>query len=85
MKRGKICVFLSKGKEVERMENKQKEIVNERVATDLKTSDFYYELPQELIAQHPLERRDSSRLMVIDRKKGDIEHKHCLHSTIYNI
>lgn len=51
-------------------------IVNEKARTDLLTSDFYYELPQELIAQHPLERRDTSRLMVIDRKKGDIEHKH---------
>ncbi|SHE49150.1 S-adenosylmethionine--tRNA ribosyltransferase-isomerase [Caldanaerobius fijiensis DSM 17918] len=37
--------------------------------------DFYYELPQELIAQEPLERRDSSRLMVLHRKDGSIEHK----------
>jgi len=41
----------------------------------LKTSDFDYYLPQELIAQHPADRRDHSRLMVIDRKKGTIEHK----------
>ena len=51
-------------------------IVNEKAKTDLLTSDFYYELPQELIAQHPLERRDSSRLMVIDRATGTVEHKH---------
>ena len=33
-----------------------------------KTSDYYYDLPQELIAQTPLERRDSSRLMVLNKK-----------------
>ena len=37
---------------------------------DLKKSDFYYELPEELIAQTPVEPRNSSRLMVIDRKTG---------------
>lgn len=41
----------------------------------MKTSDFYYELPQELIAQHPAEPRDSSRLLVYDRKTGKIEHR----------
>lgn len=51
-------------------------IINKKVHTDLMTSDFYYDLPEELIAQHPLEKRDSSRLMVIDRKDGSIEHKH---------
>ena len=50
-------------------------IRNERVATDLLTSDFYYDLPEELIAQHPLKTRDTSRLMVLDRKSGAIEHK----------
>ena len=50
-------------------------IRNERVATDLLTSDFYYDLPEELIAQHPAEIRDHSRLMVLDRKSGEIEHK----------
>lgn len=39
------------------------------------TKDFYYDLPEELIAQTPLEPRDSSRLMVIDRKSGKVEHK----------
>ena len=51
-------------------------IVNEKVHTDLMTSDFYYDLPEELIAQHPMEKRDTSRLMVIDRASGGIEHKH---------
>ncbi len=41
----------------------------------MKTSDFYYELPQELIAQHPVEPRDSSRLMVMDRATGALEHR----------
>ena len=50
-------------------------IINEKKLTELKTSDFYYDLPQELIAQHPAEKRDNSSLMVIHRKTGDIEHK----------
>lgn len=41
----------------------------------MKTSDFYYDLPQELIAQDPLEDRSSSRLMVLDKKTGTVEHK----------
>lgn len=41
----------------------------------MKKSDFYYELPQELIAQTPLKDRASSRLMVLDKKTGKIEHK----------
>lgn len=36
--------------------------------------DFYYDLPQELIAQDPLEDRSSSRLLVLDRKTGNTEH-----------
>ena len=44
--------------------------------TDMKTSDFYYELPQELIAQTPLEPRDSSRLLVMDRQTGQLQHRH---------
>ena len=50
-------------------------IINEKKPTDLKTSDFYYDLPEEQIAQHPSEKRDHSRLMVIDRKSGEIVHK----------
>lgn len=42
----------------------------------MKTSDFYYDLPEELIAQEPLRRRDSSRLMVLDKKTGGIRHMH---------
>lgn len=39
-------------------------------------TDFDYYLPQELIAQHPMEPRDHSRLLVVDKKTGEIEHKH---------
>lgn len=42
----------------------------------MKKSDFYYDLPKELIAQHPSEKRDHSRLMVVSRETGEIEHKH---------
>ena len=42
----------------------------------MKTSDFNYELPKELIAQTPLEKRDTSRLMTLDRKTGAWEHHH---------
>ena len=41
----------------------------------MKTSDFYYELPQELIAQDPLEDRSSSRLMVLNKNNGRVSHK----------
>ncbi|NYB75634.1 tRNA preQ1(34) S-adenosylmethionine ribosyltransferase-isomerase QueA [Sedimentibacter hydroxybenzoicus DSM 7310] len=43
---------------------------------NFKTSDFYYELPEELIAQTPIKERDHSRLLVVDKKTGEIEHKH---------
>ena len=42
----------------------------------MKTHDFYYDLPEELIAQTPLEKRDTSRLMVLDRQTGEVSHKH---------
>lgn len=42
----------------------------------MKLSDFNYNLPEELIAQDPLEKRDNSRLMVLHRETGEIEHKH---------
>ena len=42
----------------------------------LKTHDFYYDLPPELIAQTPLQRRDGSRLLTLDRYTGAVEHKH---------
>ena len=41
----------------------------------MKTDDFDFYLPEELIAQHPIEKRDSSRLLVLDKDTGDIEHK----------
>ena len=46
----------------------------------MKTVDFYYDLPEELIAQTPLEPRDSSRMLVLSKESGEIEHKH-----FYNI
>ncbi len=42
----------------------------------MKKSDFYYDLPKELIAQTPLTQRDCSKMMVINRENGEIEHKH---------
>lgn len=42
----------------------------------MKTHDFYYDLPEELIAQTPLEKRDTSRLMVLGRKSGEVTNKH---------
>ncbi len=42
----------------------------------MKTSDFYYDLPPELIAQTPLDRRDGSRLMTLDKKTGAVGHAH---------
>lgn len=51
-------------------------ITNEKKPTDLKTSDFFYELPPQRIAQHPEEKRDHSRLMVLDRSTGSVAHRH---------
>ena len=42
----------------------------------MKKSDFYFDLPEELIAQTPLEKRDASRLLLLDRETGEITHKH---------
>lgn len=42
----------------------------------MKTSDFYYDLPPELIAQTPLERRDGSRLLTLDKRTGETGHRH---------
>ncbi len=50
-------------------------IENKRTETNLETHDFYYDLPEKLIAQHPAERRDGSRLMCLDRSSKAIEHR----------
>ena len=49
----------------------------------MKTSDFYYDLPQELIAQTPLQQRDASRLLCLDRQTGALEHRHFSDITDY--
>ncbi|MBQ8907379.1 MAG: tRNA preQ1(34) S-adenosylmethionine ribosyltransferase-isomerase QueA [Clostridia bacterium] len=51
------------------------EIINERVATNLQTADFYYDLPEELIAQTPMQKRSESRLLVVDREKDTLAHR----------
>ena len=56
--------------------NENKVIINEKAPTDLVTADFDYYLPEELIAQHPERERDHSRLMLLDRRDGSIDHKH---------
>ena len=50
-------------------------VIGQRPDTSLTTSDFAYNLPEELIAQTPSETRDGCRLMVLDRKTGEIEHR----------
>ena len=57
------------------MKEIKQEIVNERINTNLETRDFYYDLPEELIAQTPSAERDKCRLMVLDRATGRTEHK----------
>ena len=57
------------------MEKLNETIINERVDTTLTTHDFYYDLPEELIAQFPSAERDMCRLMVLDREAGTVEHK----------
>lgn len=49
----------------------------------MKTEDFDYYLPEDLIAQTPLKKRDTSRMLVVDKKTGDIEHKHFNNITSY--
>lgn len=49
----------------------------------MKKSDFYFDLPNELIAQDPIKNRDESRLMHLDRKTGEIEHRHFYDITDY--
>ena len=42
----------------------------------MKTSDFYFDLPKELIAQDPIEERSNSRLLVLDKETGAVQHRH---------
>lgn len=51
-------------------------IINSKPETELRRSDFHYDLPQELIAQHPSKVRDASRLLVVDRATGKMAHRH---------
>ena len=51
-------------------------IVNQKPDTELRTADFYYDLPEERIAQHPIEPRDHSRMMVLDREAQTVSHRH---------
>ena len=44
----------------------------------MRVTDFDYDLPEQLIAQTPLDERSSSRLLVLDKKTGEIEHKHSM-------
>ena len=70
-----ICPNIKRANQEEYMEQKNTKILNERVSTTLTTSDFYYELPEELIAQSPSEERDGCRLMVLERESGEVSHK----------
>ena len=49
----------------------------------MRVTDFDYDLPEQLIAQTPLDERSSSRLLVLDKKTGEIEHKHFYLSLIH--
>ena len=42
----------------------------------VRTQDFYYDLPEELIAQTPLQQRDTSRLLALNKVTGEVEHRH---------
>ena len=68
-------IFFKNSVRKRKVEIKQNEIVNERITTDLKTSDFFYDLPEDLIAQFPSEERDMCRLMIVDREKNGVSHK----------
>ena len=52
------------------------QILEQKGEGHLKTSDFDFYLPEELIAQHPLERRDASRLLALDKETGAVSHHH---------
>lgn len=44
----------------------------------MRTEEFDYDLPESLIAQHPSDKRDEARMMVLDKNTGEIENKHFL-------
>ena len=48
----------------------------DNIMETMNVKDFYFDLPQELIAQDPLEDRSSSRLLVLDKNTGEMEHRH---------
>ena len=48
--------------------------MSETVETGLSTADYYFDLPKELIAQDPMEKRDECRLLVVDKKSGEVSH-----------
>lgn len=48
----------------------------------LSTKDFDFDLPEELIAQTPIEPRDASRLLILDKESGEIQHRHFMTSSI---
>ena len=56
------------------MKEIKEEIINDRIDTDLSTHDFYYDLPEELIAQYPSKERDKCRMMKLNKSSGEIEH-----------
>ncbi len=62
---------------MESQEVLEKQMVNEKqeVPVGMATADYYFDLPQELIAQDPLEDRAASRLLVMEKSTGDLEHK----------
>ena len=74
-----LCACFRFGNRAQRKEqdlqSRKDIIINDRPKTELSTSDFYYDLPAELIAQTPSPERDKCRLMVLDRKGGTVEHK----------
>ena len=55
--------------------NNKKDIMSENTQLGLSTADYFFDLPQELIAQDPLEKRDECRLLVIDKETGKTQHK----------
>ena len=53
-----------------------KEYTGQDELYSMKTHDFYYDLPEELIAQTPLDQRDASRLLTLDKRTGARQHMH---------